>query len=823
MTSFLAKNGTQILLQPPYFPDIAPNDFFLFPKLKAVLKGRHFDTRDGIIEKSPLALKSIPKEAYKNCFDNWEKRWRWCVEARGDYFEKLKSLIEIDLLMRHSSNNVQLGVEVEMLRKELDQKTVELEAAKAAAPPTTNLQQLVQENQVLSGKLEEHRTKTDQLEQMLAQACQEVAELTETLQEATQETGLLRSQLEATQQDMEAQQKTVSELEQALQDKDQELRESLEAQEDQARRLEEALKKVAKRNKIIQGLSQQSLASFLTASPSELVEQLVKLCGGSQEEVGRRLTVLTDTLGPNHLSPKTNPNLEQECKNLHSALTEKDRFIKELLEERNRIRQENESSLRGYFSTLQQKQDYIQELESTINKYKSSDGDLLELLKKEGLELNGTVLLSDHVSVILKLLDQKESLSGGEKVLAALLDEYHRFEDLKVAEEKLQADRVHMMLELAEKNEQHAAAMNQLEKEHGEVVARLEQDKEELSARVRDEGPPLIDIGDPGAAELQQQLEQKAEEVDRLLMRQRELKLELVQAISQLQDTQRENAKLREEAKVLVAHLEEQDAFLQKLEPPASEDVEELRQQLALSKQCSELLQRRLEELADFLEALLDNRDTLELSTASVSRMRACLEETRNLSMSLSHHIHASETSAIFTLDQTAADMTHLCSLCRRNRDAMGDAKLLLFSLEESRRRTSIAAVDKTSSGTDPNMRGRPRRVYHQQRVPAVRGHVGPQDRVVVLDQAGSDSESLMLVLDDRGQPQDVQMVRMMPPPIPEQQASCLSSSESDLWSEPDRAVSLQRLGLTPTLAEGPLRPRRDSSGNLAGLLWFGA
>ncbi|UYV71959.1 hypothetical protein LAZ67_9001355 [Cordylochernes scorpioides] len=76
MTSFLAKNGTQILLQPPYFPDIAPNDFFLFHKLKAVLKGRHFDTRDDIIEKSPLALKSIPKEDYKNCFDNWEKRWR---------------------------------------------------------------------------------------------------------------------------------------------------------------------------------------------------------------------------------------------------------------------------------------------------------------------------------------------------------------------------------------------------------------------------------------------------------------------------------------------------------------------------------------------------------------------------------------------------------------------------------------------------------------------------------------------------------------------------------------------------------------------------
>ncbi|UYV75827.1 K02A2.6-like [Cordylochernes scorpioides] len=64
--------------------DIAPNDFFLFPKLKAVLKGRHFDTRDDIIEKSPLALKSIPKEDYKNCLDNWEKRWR-CPGTYGTY------------------------------------------------------------------------------------------------------------------------------------------------------------------------------------------------------------------------------------------------------------------------------------------------------------------------------------------------------------------------------------------------------------------------------------------------------------------------------------------------------------------------------------------------------------------------------------------------------------------------------------------------------------------------------------------------------------------------------------------------------------------
>ena len=37
---FLAKRGTAQLQQPPYSPDLAPCDFFLFPRLKKVLKGQ---------------------------------------------------------------------------------------------------------------------------------------------------------------------------------------------------------------------------------------------------------------------------------------------------------------------------------------------------------------------------------------------------------------------------------------------------------------------------------------------------------------------------------------------------------------------------------------------------------------------------------------------------------------------------------------------------------------------------------------------------------------------------------------------------------------
>ena len=46
---FLAKHGTAQLLQPSYSPDLAPCDFFLFPRLKKVLKGHRFEATEDTI------------------------------------------------------------------------------------------------------------------------------------------------------------------------------------------------------------------------------------------------------------------------------------------------------------------------------------------------------------------------------------------------------------------------------------------------------------------------------------------------------------------------------------------------------------------------------------------------------------------------------------------------------------------------------------------------------------------------------------------------------------------------------------------------------
>ena len=40
---FLATKRITVLEHPAYSPDLAPNNVFIFPKIKEIMKGRHFD------------------------------------------------------------------------------------------------------------------------------------------------------------------------------------------------------------------------------------------------------------------------------------------------------------------------------------------------------------------------------------------------------------------------------------------------------------------------------------------------------------------------------------------------------------------------------------------------------------------------------------------------------------------------------------------------------------------------------------------------------------------------------------------------------------
>ncbi|UYV70165.1 hypothetical protein LAZ67_7002045 [Cordylochernes scorpioides] len=84
---FLAKNNTLMMPQPPYSPDLAPCDFFLFPKLKRPMKGRRYATLDEIKTASKEELKNIFKKYFLKCFEDWKNRWHKCIISHGDYFE----------------------------------------------------------------------------------------------------------------------------------------------------------------------------------------------------------------------------------------------------------------------------------------------------------------------------------------------------------------------------------------------------------------------------------------------------------------------------------------------------------------------------------------------------------------------------------------------------------------------------------------------------------------------------------------------------------------------------------------------------------------
>ena len=86
---YLRENGIQTLPHPPYSPDLAPCDFWLNPVIKGALRGRKFESRHAVGSAVFQCMNSIPKEDYKNAYQNWIKRLKKCVEVKGEYFEGL--------------------------------------------------------------------------------------------------------------------------------------------------------------------------------------------------------------------------------------------------------------------------------------------------------------------------------------------------------------------------------------------------------------------------------------------------------------------------------------------------------------------------------------------------------------------------------------------------------------------------------------------------------------------------------------------------------------------------------------------------------------
>jgi histone-lysine N-methyltransferase SETMAR len=83
----LAKKSIMKLDHPPYSPDLALYNFWLFPKLKTTLKGHRFSEIADIQGHAATILQSIPEEEFQKCFELCKHRLTKCIGAQGDYFE----------------------------------------------------------------------------------------------------------------------------------------------------------------------------------------------------------------------------------------------------------------------------------------------------------------------------------------------------------------------------------------------------------------------------------------------------------------------------------------------------------------------------------------------------------------------------------------------------------------------------------------------------------------------------------------------------------------------------------------------------------------
>ena len=83
-----------VVPHPPYSPDLAPSDFWLFPNLKETLKGQHSLSDAEVEEAVRKWISSKPETFFINGMEKWIEGVKKCMAINGDYVEKYVFSVE---------------------------------------------------------------------------------------------------------------------------------------------------------------------------------------------------------------------------------------------------------------------------------------------------------------------------------------------------------------------------------------------------------------------------------------------------------------------------------------------------------------------------------------------------------------------------------------------------------------------------------------------------------------------------------------------------------------------------------------------------------
>ena len=84
VTDYLNKMGIKTVPHPPYCTDLAPCDFWLFPKLR----GCRYETIEAMKEAVMKVIDMFTQEDFHGAFQKLLEWYNKCIAAGGDYFER---------------------------------------------------------------------------------------------------------------------------------------------------------------------------------------------------------------------------------------------------------------------------------------------------------------------------------------------------------------------------------------------------------------------------------------------------------------------------------------------------------------------------------------------------------------------------------------------------------------------------------------------------------------------------------------------------------------------------------------------------------------
>jgi histone-lysine N-methyltransferase SETMAR len=82
---YLQANAMKKAPHPPYSPDLAPSDFYLFGYVKGQLNGCSFTSGDELLSAIESFFDQIEKSILIAVFREWKRRLRLCIQIKGNY------------------------------------------------------------------------------------------------------------------------------------------------------------------------------------------------------------------------------------------------------------------------------------------------------------------------------------------------------------------------------------------------------------------------------------------------------------------------------------------------------------------------------------------------------------------------------------------------------------------------------------------------------------------------------------------------------------------------------------------------------------------